>query len=48
LAQAIIELSENKELRMRIGRNARKKVVKMYTWKKNVENIIKFYNSLKR
>lgn len=47
LAQVIIELSGNKELRKKMGKNARKKIVKNYTWEKNVENVIKLYNSFK-
>ena len=46
LKDALLVLSKDKKLRRTLGKNARKKVVKDYTWKKNAENVLKEYKQL--
>jgi glycosyltransferase involved in cell wall biosynthesis len=40
LAQAIVRLSRDKDLRLRLGSSARDHVVKHYTWDKHVARIL--------
>lgn len=42
LAEAIVRLVEDEELRKMLGKNARKKVLEKYTWEKHVERILSF------
>jgi len=44
LANGIIELIDNKQLRETLGKSAREEVVKNYTWKQNVARIINNLN----
>ncbi|MCK5334085.1 MAG: glycosyltransferase family 4 protein [Candidatus Aenigmarchaeota archaeon] len=46
LKNAILVLANNKELRKKLGANARKKVVKEYTWTKNAEKVLEAYKQL--
>ena len=41
LAEAILRLAEDPDLRAELGRAARRKVVERYTWQKNVERVLK-------
>ena len=45
LAELIVKLYEQKELRLKLGKNARKRVEKKYNWKNNVNEMIKIYKS---
>jgi len=47
LRDAILYLCENEELKNQIANNARQKVLKNYTWKKNASRIIKLASRLK-
>jgi len=47
LAQAILELLEDKELRMRLGEEARRLVSEKYTWKQVALKIIKISENLR-
>ena len=47
LAEKIILLLKNPRLREEMGRNARKKVIKRYSWKNIVNRIERIYNELK-
>jgi len=46
LKEAIIMLMNDKQLREKLGKNARKKVVREYTWKKNAEKVLEAYKEL--
>ncbi len=46
LKEAILTLAEDKNLRKKLGKNARKKVIKEYTWKRNAERVLKAYEEL--
>jgi len=46
LVDGIIKLVQNKKLREILGKNARKEVVKNYTWEKNVKRILDGYEKL--
>lgn len=46
LIGGILELADDKKLRDRLGKNARKEVVNSYTWRKNVEKLIKSFEIL--
>lgn len=46
LAQGILELADNAELREQIGKNARKTVEENYTWIKNAQAIRNIYETL--
>ncbi len=48
LANGILKLAENEELREFLGRNAREEVVANYTWKQHVEKILNKLDSLTR
>ena len=43
LADGVIKLIEDKDLREKLGRNAREKVITHYTWAENVKRIIDFF-----
>jgi glycosyltransferase involved in cell wall biosynthesis len=45
LVYGIIELIKNEKLRNTLGRNAREKVVKKYTWQQNVQNLLSFFKN---
>tara|TARA_Y100000768_G_scaffold521_1_gene413 strand:+ start:52023 stop:53108 length:1086 start_codon:yes stop_codon:yes gene_type:complete len=45
LAESIVKLYEQKELRLKLGKNARKRVEKKFNWKNNVNEMIKVYKS---
>jgi len=45
LAENIIKLYEQKELRLKLGKNARKRVIKKFNWENNVIEMIKLYKS---
>ena len=45
LAESIVKLYEEKELRSKLGENARKRVEKKFNWKNNVSEMIKVYKS---
>tara|TARA_Y100000590_G_scaffold280684_1_gene315341 strand:+ start:1360 stop:2445 length:1086 start_codon:yes stop_codon:yes gene_type:complete len=45
LAESIVKLYEQKELRLKLGKNARKRVEKNFNWKDNVSQMIKVYKS---
>ena len=45
LADSIIKLYEQKELRLKLGKNARKRVEKKFNWTNNVNEMIKLYKS---
>ncbi len=45
LAGSIIKLYENKDLRTKMGKSARERVIKKFNWKDNVNEMIKIYNS---
>ena len=45
LADSIIKLYENKDLRIKMGKAARERVIKKFNWKDNVNEMIKIYNS---
>ena len=47
LAESILKLYDNDNLRLRLGKNARKRVVKLYNWENNVANMINLYNTFK-
>ena len=44
LANGIIKLIEDRDLREKLGKNAREVVVKNYTWEQNAKRTINFYN----
>ena len=46
LIEGILKLVEDKELRDRLGRQARKEVVANYTWEKNAEQVMKAVEGL--
>ena len=46
LIEAISSLVHNKDLRIKMGKRARKKVLKNYTWKKAVERMVHIYQEL--
>ena len=46
LAEKIVELFEKKELRLKLGKNARKRVEKKFNWKNNVNEMIKIYKNI--
>ncbi|MCK5233187.1 MAG: glycosyltransferase family 4 protein [Candidatus Aenigmarchaeota archaeon] len=48
LKNAIQVLAKDKKLLKKLGKNARKKVVKEYTWKKNAKRVLKKYGELQR
>jgi glycosyltransferase involved in cell wall biosynthesis len=43
LADGVIKLIEDKDLREKLGRNTREKVITNYTWTRNVKKIINFF-----
>ena len=45
LAESIVKLYEQEELRLKLGKNARKRVEKKFNWKNNVSEMIKVYKS---
>ena len=45
LAEIIVKLYEQKELRLKLGKNARKRVAKKFNWKNNVIEMIKLYKN---
>jgi glycosyltransferase involved in cell wall biosynthesis len=47
LAQALLELLEDKELRVRLGEEARRLVSEKYTWKQTAYKIIKISENLR-
>lgn len=46
IAEKLKELILNKELRKNFGKNGRKRVLKLYNWNDNVENMIEVYKKL--
>ena len=48
LAKSIIKLYENKDLRLKMGRAARQRVIKKFRWEDNVNEMIKIYESVVR
>ncbi len=48
IAKFVSRLLEDDELRARCGENARKRVLKMFTWSKVAENTIRVYNEIVR
>ena len=46
LANAIIKLLSNNDLRTKMGKNGRKLVIEKYNWQENMEKIEKIYKSL--
>lgn len=46
MAEAIIQLLENDDLRKRFGIEGRKRVEKFYDWNKNVDTMIELYNKV--
>ena len=46
LAEALILLVDNEQLRNQMGRNGRNKVINEYNWKDSVDKIIVIYNSI--
>ncbi len=47
LAESILMLYEDENLRSKLGKNARKRVVENYNWEKNVSQMINLYKSYK-
>ena len=47
IAEKIIKLAEDKELREEVGKNGRKKVIKEFNWDKIANEIIKIYKTIK-
>ncbi len=45
LAESIVKLYEQEELRLKLGKNARKRVEKKFNWKNNVSEMIKVYKN---
>ncbi len=45
LAEIIVRLYEHGEQRLRLGKNARNRVIKNFNWKNNVYEMIELYNS---
>ena len=45
LASSIVKLYEQKNLRLKLGKNARERVEKKFNWEKNVNEMIKLYKS---
>ncbi len=45
LASSIVKLYNNKDLRLKLGKNARKRVEKKFNWEKNVNEMIKLYKT---
>ena len=48
LKNAILVLAKDEKLRKKLGENARKKVVKKYTWKMNAKRVLDEYEKLKK
>ena len=46
LANSILHLYENKELRKNLGKNGRKRVLKYFNWENNVLDMIKLYKNV--
>lgn len=46
LANALIRLTENNRLRKKIGRNARKTVLRKFTWKRAAELTVEYYEEI--
>lgn len=46
LANRLYELVVNKEKRTSMGKNGRKKVLKLYDWEKNVDNMLSIYKEI--
>lgn len=46
LVDAITLLADNKDMRIKVGKKARKKVMENYTWKMTAEKIIKAYRDI--
>ncbi|MGQ9631406.1 MAG: glycosyltransferase family 4 protein [bacterium] len=46
LAEGILTLAQSKELRERLGKNAREEALAKYTWEKNVRNVIERLNDI--
>jgi glycosyltransferase involved in cell wall biosynthesis len=46
LAEAITLLADNKDMRIKMGKKARKKVMENYTWKMTAEKVIKAYREI--
>jgi glycosyltransferase involved in cell wall biosynthesis len=40
LVDAIVRLMKDRDLRIRLGANARQKVTSHYTWRQNVKNVL--------
>jgi glycosyltransferase involved in cell wall biosynthesis len=47
LAEALIKLIEDKDLRTKLGENFRKKIISEYTWEKAADMILDEFNSIK-
>lgn len=48
MAEKMLKVYENKELRERMGRKGRQRVEKLFDWEKNVATMVKVYEELKR
>lgn len=46
IAEKIKKLIDNNELRKKMGKRGRKKVIDLYNWNNNVENMIEIYNKI--
>lgn len=46
IAKKLKELILNEELRIKFGKNGRKRVLELYNWNDNVENMIKIYKEI--
>ncbi len=48
LARSIVKIYDDEKFRFRLGKNARKRVIKEYSWEKNVKTMINLYKSFQR
>ena len=48
LAESIVSLYDNEALRLKLGSNARRRVVEKFNWKDNVSQMIKIYKTFLR
>ena len=46
LVNGIIQLIQDKKLREALGKNARQKIIKNYTWEENVINLLKSFKNI--
>tara|TARA_Y100000591_G_C21823755_1_gene695247 strand:- start:163 stop:1257 length:1095 start_codon:yes stop_codon:yes gene_type:complete len=45
LASSIVKLYDDRDLRLKLGKNARKRVEKKFNWEKNVNEMVKLYKT---